>query len=47
LNKNSMTLFLPRKPDEYFLPDTDDGSWAFQSQLEEQEYYEHSNTSTN
>jgi hypothetical protein len=37
----------PTKPDEYFLPDTDDGSWAFQSQLEEQEYYEHSNTSTN
>ena len=25
------------KPDEYFLPDNDDGSWYHQSQLEEQE----------
>lgn len=29
--------FLPQKPDEYFLPDNDDGSWYHQSQLEEQE----------
>jgi len=28
---------LPRKPDEYFLPDEDDGSWYAQSQLEQQE----------
>lgn len=29
--------FLPRKPDEYFLPDDDDGSWEHQRQIEEQE----------
>jgi hypothetical protein len=28
---------LTRKPDEYFLPSEDDGSWHAQSQLEQQE----------
>jgi hypothetical protein len=32
-----MTLFLPQKPDEYFLPESDDGSWHHQSQLDQQE----------
>ena len=31
-----MNLFLPRKPDEYFLPDLDDGSWNYQLELEQQ-----------
>lgn len=28
---------LPTKPDEYFLPSEDDGSWYAQEQLDEQE----------
>lgn len=31
-----MNLFSPRKPDEYFLPDSDDGSWNYQLELEQQ-----------
>ena len=34
---NSTMSMLPRSPDEYFLPDADDGSWYAQSQLDEQE----------
>jgi hypothetical protein len=37
LQSFSTKSMLPRKPDEYFLPDEDDGSWYAQSQLEQQE----------
>lgn len=30
-------LFLPRKPDEYYLPAPDDGSWHHQAELDQQE----------
>lgn len=30
----------PTKPDEYFMPEPDDGSWAHQFQLEEQQEQE-------
>lgn len=32
-----MNLFAPRTPDEYYIPQPDDGSWYYQSQLDEQE----------
>jgi hypothetical protein len=32
---------LLRRPDEYFMPEPDDGSWYHQSQLEQQEQEEH------
>jgi hypothetical protein len=31
-----VTLFSPRKPDEYFLPESDNGSWNYQLELEQQ-----------
>lgn len=36
--------FTPTRPDEYFTPGPDDGSWFYQSQLEQQEQDEISNT---
>lgn len=31
------TVFTPKKPDEYFMPAPDDGSWQYQAELEQQE----------
>ena len=36
--KNSMPSFLPRKPDEYFLPEQ--GDWQQQMICEEEQYYD-------
>ena len=36
LGMNSMND-TPTKPDEYFMPEPDNGSWYHQSQLEQQE----------
>lgn len=33
-----MSPFVPRKPDEYYMPAPDDGSWQYQSELEQQEF---------
>jgi hypothetical protein len=32
--------FTPTKPDEYFMPKSEDGSEFYQSQLEQQQYEE-------
>ena len=36
--------FIPTRPDEYFTPEPDDGSWFYQSQLDQQEQDEIQNT---
>lgn len=35
--------FIPTKPDEYFMPEHDDGSWNYQSELDQQEQEDNAN----
>jgi len=29
--------YIPTEPDEYYMPEPDDGSWHYQSELDQQE----------